>query len=58
MADFMHYLWNTPTAGQSPYQIFEGVMRPDGYDDKGDIIYVYDQSRTFVQQGDVEDCRA
>lgn len=52
MADFMHYLWNTPTAGQSPYQIFEGVMRPDGYDENGDIIYTYDQTRTFVQQGE------
>lgn len=51
MADYLRYLWNTPTAGQSPYQVFEGVMRPDGYDEHGDIVYVYDQSRTFVEQG-------
>lgn len=52
MADYLHYLWNTPSAGQGPYQIFEGVMKPDGYDENGDIIYVYDQSRTFVKQGE------
>ena len=52
MADYLHYLWNTPKAGQSPYQIFEGVMKPDGYDENGDIVYVYDQSRTFVRQGE------
>lgn len=52
MADYMHYLWNTPKAGQSPYMIFEGVMRPDGYDEHGDIVYVYDQSRTFIPQGE------
>lgn len=51
MKDYIRYLWNTPTAGQSPYRIFEGVMKPDGRDENGDIIYVYDQSRTFVEQG-------
>lgn len=52
MAEYMRYLWNTPKAGQSPYQIFEGVMKPNGYDENDDIIYVYDQSRTFVQKGE------
>ena len=51
MKEYIRYLWDTPTAGQSPYRIFEGVMKPDGRDENGDIIYVYDQSRTFVEQG-------
>lgn len=52
MKDYIKYLWNTPKAGQSPYMIFEGVMKPNGRDEDGNIVYVYDQSRTFVEQGE------
>jgi len=45
MLDFMRWLWNNPSAGQSPYTMFEGVMRPDGTDDNGNIVYVYDADR-------------
>ena len=41
MADYLHYLWNNPQNGQSPYKLFEGVMVPSGKDEKGDIIYKY-----------------
>lgn len=48
MYDYLRYLWNDPTAGQSPYTMFEGVMKPDGLDDNGDVIYVYDDTKTFA----------
>lgn len=47
MKDYLHYLWNNPKMGQSPYRLFEKVLKPDGYDDKGDLIYKYDASITF-----------
>lgn len=45
MSDYMRWLWNNPQAGQSPYKMFEGIMKPDGKDENGDIIYVYDKTR-------------
>ena len=47
MKDVLRYLWNTPRMGQSPYKIFERVLKPDGKDENGDIIYKYDQTVTF-----------
>ena len=47
MAEYMRWLWNNPQSGQSPYTMFEGVMRPDGKDENGDLIYVYDPARTI-----------
>lgn len=47
MAEYMHWLWNNPKNGQNPYKMFEGVMRPDGKDENGDLIYVYDPKRTI-----------
>lgn len=44
MADYMRWLWNSPSAGQSPYKMFEGVMIPAGRDENGDLIYKYDSS--------------
>lgn len=41
MADYMHWLWNNPQNGQSPYRLFEGIITPDGKDENGDIIYKY-----------------
>ena len=49
MKDYLRYLWNMPKMGQSPYKIFERVLRPEGTDENGDIIYKYDQSVTFEQ---------
>lgn len=34
-------------AGQSPYKMFEGVMRPEGEDENGDLIYYYDPTKTI-----------
>lgn len=47
MAKYLRWLWNNPQSGQSPYTMFEGVMKPDGKDENGDLIYVYDQKRTI-----------
>jgi len=45
MKDYLRRMWNTPTAGQSPYKMFEGIMVPDGLDEHGDIIYRYNPER-------------
>ena len=47
MAQYMRWLWNNPQAGQSPYKMFEGVMRPEGEDENGDLIYYYDPTKTI-----------
>lgn len=49
MKDYLHYLWNNPKMGQSPYKIFEKVLVPDGYDEDKNIIYKYNQDVTFEQ---------
>jgi len=43
--DYMRWLWNNPKAGQSPYTMFEGVMKPMGLDENGDLIYELDRAR-------------
>ena len=47
MKEYLHYLWNNPKAGQSPYRMFERVLLPDGTDENGDIIYKYNEDVTF-----------
>lgn len=47
MAKYLRWLWNNPQNGQSPYKMFEGVMKPEGKDENGDLIYVYDKERTI-----------
>ena len=49
MKDYLHYLWNNPKRGQSPYKIFGGVLIPNGRDDKNDIIYKYNSDVTFQE---------
>lgn len=48
MKDYLHYLWNNPKAGQNPFVMFCGVMKPNGLDTNGDIVYIYDESKTFM----------
>lgn len=52
MLEYLRYLWNNPKAGQSPYQMFEGVMLPNGYDEDGNIVYVWNQEKTFIRGGE------
>lgn len=47
MARYLRWLWNNPQAGQSPYRLFEGILIPQGKDENGDIIYIYNKERTF-----------
>lgn len=47
MARYLQWLWNNPQAGQSPYVMFEGVMQPNGKDENGNIIYVYNKEKTI-----------
>jgi hypothetical protein len=49
MKDYLHYLWNSPKRGQSPYKLFERVLVPDGLDENDDIVYKYNQDVTFEQ---------
>lgn len=51
MKDYLRYLWNAPKRGQSPYKLFEKVLIPNGYDEDGNIIYCYNKSVTFQEQG-------
>ena len=48
MAEYMRWLWNNPMAGQSPYKMFEGVMKPTEKDENGDLIYIYDPTKTIL----------
>lgn len=41
MAEYLRWLWNSPSAGQSPYNMFGGIVTPDGTDEEGNIIYKY-----------------
>lgn len=45
MGEYLRYLWNNPMNGQSPYTLFEGVLKPDGKDEAGNIIYAIDKER-------------
>lgn len=47
MKDYLHYLWNMPKRGQSPYHLFERVLEPNGFDENDDIIYKYNENVTF-----------
>lgn len=44
---YLRYLWNAPRMGQSPYHLFERVLKPNGIDENGDIIYKYNEDVTY-----------
>lgn len=45
MQQYLRHTWNHPKIGQSPYRMFEGVMKPDHVDEHGDVVYIIDKSR-------------
>lgn len=49
MKDYLHYLWNSPQKGQSPYKQFGKVLTPNGVDENGDIVYRYNEEVTFLE---------
>lgn len=62
MKQYLRYLWNNPRRGQSPYKIFERVLVPNGIDDNGDIIYLYNEDVTVEKsprtaRGDILETR-
>jgi DNA repair photolyase len=42
MYDYAWYYWNNVNSYKGPYRYFEGVLKPKGYDEQGNVIYVYD----------------
>lgn len=47
MAQYMRWLWNNPNQGQSPYKLFECVLKPTIFDENGDLIYEYVKERSL-----------
>ena len=45
LLDYMRWLWNNPNAGQSPYTMFGGIMKPASKDANGNLVYEYDPTR-------------
>lgn len=45
MFELVRWFWNNPSSGQSPYRMFEGIMKPVGVDGEKNVIYEYDSSR-------------
>ena len=39
LAQFVHQLWNSPKAHNSPHMCFGGVLYPTGLDDDGNVVY-------------------
>jgi DNA repair photolyase len=39
MIDYMRWLWNNPSSGQSPYRLFRGAMVPIEKDGNGNLVY-------------------
>ena len=46
MFDYMRWAWNNPAkANNSPYRYFSKMMIPTGLDDKGDVVYKFNQKK-------------
>ena len=45
MYDYLQWTWNNPNAGQSPYRMYDGILKPDGKDHDGNWIYRFDETR-------------
>lgn len=45
MLTYLRWFWNNPKAGQSPYTMFGGIMKPVEVDEQGNVVYEYDASR-------------
>ena len=56
MAEYLRWLWNSPSAGQSPYSMFGGIVKPDGKDADGNIIYKYTGVMTHLPSSPCQHC--
>lgn len=43
--DYVRNQWNNPKAGQSPYRMYEGILKPVGLDADRNVVYEYDPGR-------------
>jgi DNA repair photolyase len=41
MYDYLRKVWNNPEDGQSPYKMYEGIVKPIAKDKNGDLVYAY-----------------
>ena len=41
IADYIRYIWNTPSHPRSPYRYFYGLLQPINKDPEGNIVYKY-----------------
>ena len=47
LKDYLRYLWNSPSKGQSPYKMFDRVLLPKGKDENKNIIYGYNPEKSL-----------
>jgi DNA repair photolyase len=47
--DALHFYWNNVSSPRSPYKMFNKILMPSGYDEKGDIIYKFNDDVTFLE---------
>ncbi len=45
MYDWIRWTWNHPKNGNSPYRLFEGILKPKGVDEQDNVIYGYNADR-------------
>lgn len=41
MYDYLRWVWNNPKNGQSPYTMYEGILKPCGKDTANNLVYRY-----------------
>ena len=45
MYGWIRYMWNHPKNGNSPYRLFEGILKPSGVDEQDNVVYTYNPER-------------
>ena len=45
MYDYIRFIWNSPKDRNSPYQYFNGLLKPIEKDSDGNLVYVFNPSR-------------
>jgi DNA repair photolyase len=43
--EYMRTIWNSPKYGKSPYKYFDKILIPTGIDQKGDVVYKFNQKK-------------
>lgn len=45
MYEYIRYIWNHPNTGQSPYRMFEGILKPTSVDKDNNVVYEYNPEK-------------